>query len=254
MNFMFKNYNADKYLQVNGQTFRPFLINLEAFSEVANNIELYDGAQFYKNWTQRYFSSSSSEFAIKSMKKLHDAQFSRGGYVENLWVIKSSTAYLLDSPIKRPGKKDIPQSFEQLEHHIESTKIREKLLSESLQLANEGISCSPDADDFYHDYIQLPAALYLDLIKFENNLLDIAVLKNKFEITSDKENIKNTFVILDEARSNLKTMIERRESGDKNPLWKGWYRTAIRRPNNGFPTYEALEKIEANLLNILGQK
>ena len=254
MNFMFNNFNADKYLQVNGQTFRPFLLNLEAFSEVANNIELYNGEDFYRSWTQRYFDNSTSEFAVKSMKKLHNAQFNRGGYVENLWIIKSAIAYLNDLPIERPGKEDISQSFELLEYHIDDTKIREKLLSESLQFANDGINSSSENDEFYHDYIQLPVAIYLDLIIFENNLLDISALKYKYESNNDKENIEKSLVILDNAKNNLKTIYDRRMSGDKNQLWGGWYDPAIRRPNNGFPTHNSLNQIEANLLKILEQE
>ncbi|MCB9250685.1 MAG: hypothetical protein H6613_20175 [Ignavibacteriales bacterium] len=42
-------------------------------------------------------------------------------------------------------------------------------------------------------------------------------------------------------------------SGDKNQLWKGWYDPAIRRPNNGFPTFDDLEKIKINILKISEQ-
>ena len=249
MKFMFKNYNADKYMQVNGQTFRPFLINLEAYSEVANKPELFSDDEFYSSWTQRYFDKSASEFAIKSMKKLNEAQFNRGGYVENLWIIKSSIAYLIDSPITRPGKADIPQSFERIENHIEETKTREKLLSESVKFAEIGSAYSEN-DSFYHDYIHLPASIYLDLIKFQNDLLDIAILKNKFEENNDSQMIKKAFKILDNAKENLKAVYDRRMQGDKNKLWKGWYDPAIRRPNNGFPTFDDLEKIQMNLQKI----
>ncbi|MCB0742440.1 MAG: glycosyl hydrolase 115 family protein [Ignavibacteriae bacterium] len=253
MKYMFNKYNADKYLQVNGQTFRPFLINLEAYSEVANKPEVFDGDEFYSNWTQRYFNKSASEFAIKSMKKLHEAQFNRGGYVENLWIIKSTIAYLTDMPIERPGKEAIPESFDLIENHIEEAKLRENLLTESLQFAEKGNNSKSKNDEFYHDYILLPVNIYLDLIKFENNLLDLSLLKNKYEENKNEGSIKKSLLILDEAKKNLKTIYDRRMSGDKNQLWKGWYDPAIRRPNNGFPTFDDLEKIKINILKISGQ-
>lgn len=251
MHYMFENYNADKYLQVNGQTFRPFLINLEAFSEVANNPELYDGKEFYQSWTQRYFNKPAAEYAIKSMEKLHEAQFKKGGYVENLWIIKITLAYLSDSPIERPGRKPIPQLFERIEHYIEEARIREQILEESFQYAELGSKSISGTNEFYFDYIQLPVSIYLDLIRFENNLLDIALLKKEFEEKGNKEKIKQALEILINAKTNLEIIYDRRLKGDKNEIWDGWYDPAIRRPNNGFPNFNDLEKINNNLLKIL---
>ena len=62
--------------------------------------------------------------------------------------------------------------------------------------------------------------------------------------------IKKAFKILDNAKENLKAVYDRRMQGDKNKLWKGWYDPAIRRPNNGFPTFDDLEKIQMNLQKI----
>ncbi|WP_373943419.1 glycosyl hydrolase 115 family protein [Polaribacter sejongensis] len=88
MKKMFKDYGADKYCQVNGQNFRPFLLNLEAYSEVSNNPKEFDGERFYKSWTERYFSKDAAKHAVASMKVLHKTQVGRNGYVQHLWGIK----------------------------------------------------------------------------------------------------------------------------------------------------------------------
>ncbi|CAN0536617.1 unnamed protein product, partial [Scytosiphon promiscuus] len=68
MKNMFQEYGADKYCLVNGQNFRPFLINLEAYSEVCQNPDSVENNDFYKQWTTRYFKENQRESAISSMK------------------------------------------------------------------------------------------------------------------------------------------------------------------------------------------
>ena len=50
MKMMVREYQADKYCLVNGQQFRPFLLNIEAFSEISKNPESFNGEQFYQDW------------------------------------------------------------------------------------------------------------------------------------------------------------------------------------------------------------
>jgi len=253
MKFMFKNYNADEYLQVNGQTFRPFLLNLEAFSDVANNPNFYNGEDFYSRWTNRYIKKTAAEFAVKSMKKLHEAQFKKGGYVENLWIIKSAIAYLSDSQIKLPDREPIPTSFTSVKDYIDDSQIRKELAKESINFAIEGRKYISGNNEFYHDFITLPANLFLDLVRFTNNLLDLSMLKKKYEDEGDPEIIHESLKILEETKKNLAMIYKRRMEGDKNQTWKGWYDPARRRPNNGFPKIDDLKRIKENFEKISKQ-
>ena len=88
MKRMVEDYDAHTYCMVNWQQFRPFLINLEAFSKVADNTSAFDGEAFYRDWTHRYFGEEAGKHAVRSMKKLHEAQFDRVGYVQHLWEIQ----------------------------------------------------------------------------------------------------------------------------------------------------------------------
>lgn len=250
MKGMLRNYQADKYCLVNGQQFRPFLINMEAFSEMSKNIEAFDGELFYKEWTERYFGKEASVLAIKAMKKLHDAQFDRGGYVEHLWEIRETVSYLSNAPIRRPGKTPIPFDYEAVSEDYEHVEERIHLLNEAQEFANKGFKFINEEDTFYHDYVVLPINLYVDLLNFEYSLHQMAQHKKAFETTNDKKELGKAIHLLEDANKQLKIIHKRSLEGDKNPRWKNWYNPKIRRPNNGFPSKEMLEEIQTNLIKI----
>ncbi len=75
--------------------------------------------------------------------------------------------------------------------------------------------------------------------------------KKQFEDSGDKAMLKKAIDRLDAARQTLEVVHQRCITGDKNPTWEGWYNPKNRRPNNGFPTQEMLNAIEANLNSTL---
>ncbi|WKX76246.1 hypothetical protein [Zobellia laminariae] len=75
----------------------------------------------------------------------------------------------------------------------------------------------------------------------------MAVLKKEFEVTSNDLLLNEAKALLPEAKTQLEEIYRNRKSGDKSPKWDNWYNPEIRRPNNGFPTFEMLNKIESNL-------
>ena len=247
MKEMFKKYNADKYCLVNGQTFKPFLLNIEAYSAVCNNPDTFNGDQFYKNWTEQYFKSEVATHAVSSMKLLHKAQGERKGYVEHLWEIREAVAYLSNTPIRRPGKTPIPFSFERVENDFESTNLCDSYLKKSLIEAEMGLSKVDTKDTFYHSYIYLPVVIYSDLITFERTLHKMTVLKREFETTKESKHLEEAKNLLPIAVKQLETIYERRANGDLDEKWKNWYSIEFRRQNNGFPTMEMLEAIKNNL-------
>lgn len=247
---MFKNYDADKICLVNGQTFRPFLLNLEAYSAVCNDPEKFNGDDFYQSWTERYFSKEAAKYAVSSMQWLHKAQMGRKGYVEHLWEIREAISYLSNSPIKRPGKTPIPHDYKRVENDLENTAKCKISLEKSLEEAKKGYERIDENKHFYHSYILLPVELYSDLIAFETTLHKMAVLKKEFEETSDHKKISEAKSLLKTAKEQLSLVYKNRASGDLNKKWKNWYSIKNRRQNNGFPTMQMLEEIEGNLNKI----
>lgn len=247
MKMITNQFQATHYYEINGQQFRPFLLNIEAFSRIADNPEGFDSEVFYSEWTERYFGKEAAVFALNSMKKLHEAQFDNVGYVEHLWEIKEAMAYLGEKEIQRPGKTAIPFDYKRIERNFVHIKQRIEILETALQESEKGLQFISDDNSFYHDYIILPVQLYLDLILFEDLLHESAKQKKAFEESGNKENLKESILQLDAAVKALNAVIKRSFDGDKNPRWKGWYDPAKRRPNNGFPTLEMLEDIREKL-------
>ena len=247
MKEMFTKYDADNFCLVNGQNFRPFLLNIEAYSAVCNNPDVFNGDDFYKTWTERYFSSEVATHAVSSMKSLHKAQGNRIGYVEHLWQIRATIAYLSNAPIKRPGKRTVPYSLERVEKYLEATELSEKYSKEALIEAEKGLAKVNPEDTFYHSYIYLPSLIYSDLITFERTLHKMTVLKREFETTKDSKYLEEAKMLLPIAVKQLETIYERRANGDLDEKWKNWYAIENRRQNNGFPTMEMLEAIKNNL-------
>ena len=244
MHKMFGEYNATSYCQVNGQQFRPFLLNMEAFSEVCRNPETFTGEGFYRYWAQRYFPDSLANEAILLMRKWDDASFGNGGYVQHLWEIREAIAYLSMSPIERPGKTPTPFTAERVEGDLIDAYNRYKLIRVLNNEAEQINSKLPDESYFFYDQIQLPLQIYSDLLSFEQILHEMFRVKRKYEEDGD-ENLKNQAKeLVKSARSQLNVVMENSTKGDKNPRWKGWYNPAQRRPNNGFPTEKMIDAIE----------
>jgi len=250
MKLMVKEYGANKYCMVNGQQFRPFLINLEAFSKVADDVFAFDGEQFYRDWTARYFGEEAGKYAINSMKKLHKAQCGRVGYVQHLWEIREAISYLSNAPLERPGKAPIPHEYGRVENDYEHVAKLSLILEEALEEAQKGAEIIGTEDVFYHDYIYYPVQVYVDLLEFELVLHQMAMDKKQFEDSGDRAFLEKAIEQLGAARMKLDLVHEGCLTGDKNPGWDGWYYPENRRPNNGFPTREMLNIIEANLLSL----
>ncbi len=247
MKMMSNNFKADKYYEINGQQFRPFLLNIEAFSKIAQNPTSFDGEEFYKEWAERYFGEEAAPFAVDAMKKLHEAQFDDIGYVQHLWEIREAISYLCDEPIERPGKEPVDCEFSRVSNDFEHVKKRIGILKQALANAEKGAKYINEENTFYHDYIVLPINLYLDLLHFERKLHRMVKLKKVYDDFGKREKLQKALLLLDEAKNELDNLVQRRLDGDKNPRWEGWYDPAIRRPNNGFPTMELLNKVETNL-------
>lgn len=85
------------------------------------------------------------------------------------------------------------------------------------------------------------------MIAFESTLHQMTVLKKQFDDTNETKLVDQAFELLTKAKEPLKVIYRHRNEGDKNAKWAHWYSPEIRRPNNGFPTFEMLDAIVHNL-------
>lgn len=242
MTEMFERYDARHYMEVNGQTFRPFLLNIEAYADFADQGTAFDGDAFYREWTTRYFGEKASPDAIQAMKLLHEANKDRVGYVEILWQIKSLQAYLADVPASRPGRGTFIVKREAIEKYFDGTARRIESLKQALEYVDRAKTQLAGDGEFFHDHIELPIRIYLDLLEYNQTLIDLVITNE-----SSKEQQEKIDALLVLGRTQLEQIHARRLTGDKNPKWTNWYDPAKRRPNNGFPAMDAFQLIEQAL-------
>ncbi len=242
MSLMANRFHATNYIDVNGQTFRPFLINLDAFAQWAYDPDHFNGKIFLENWCRYYFDKAAVPYAIASMQSLHKAQFGRNGYVQNLAEIKKLIDFLA---LAKKRKIKIAFQDSMLGPELEQRRF---FVSDALKQASSGLPKTKDQSGFYYDYIYLPALMYHQLLEFENTLLNAAHLKFAYiNGGNEKENIEKINQLMTKATEQLKEIYQTCMDGDKNKKWATWYDPAKRRPNNGFPTLDMINAIEKNL-------
>lgn len=245
LNLMRTRYHALSYLEVNGQTFRPFLLNLEAFADWGYDPEKFNGAKFYDEWCVRYFGRVAAPRAVSSMKALHQAQFDRTGYVRNLGQIKSLLGFLSDKDVLNPSGQPYRVKYDALNFpHLEK---RMTFLDLALKEAAAGLPLVSDQDHFYYDFVYLPALMYHQLMAFEITIMKAAQLKHAFQHEGRSSGLPEARRLMDLAYTQLEAIYKTCYQGDKNPRWAGWYDPAKRRPNNGFPTLERVRASQENL-------
>lgn len=240
MTRMYQQHQADRYMMVNGQTFRPFLLNLEAYAESARLGTAFSGEQFYRQWLNRYFGEAAAPYAQQALQQLHQAHQAHTGYVEILWQIKVLHGFLADQPVQQPGRHHFQVTTAQILPWLDATLPRIQALRQGLHYAQQGQALLQRNSMFYHDHIQLPLQLYLDLLQYNQQLLALAQLK--MHTPSDWAGAQGQ-ALLQQAEQQLMVLYQRRLEGDQDPRWAGWYHPDNRRPNNGFPAAADLAAI-----------
>ena len=89
--------------------------------------------------------------------------------------------------------------------------------------------------------------MYKQLLDLETALSGAAFYKHKYAEGHLKQDILTARQLAGQASRQLDAIYSTCLQGDKNPAWKTWYDPAKRRPNNGFPTPEAMSIVRANL-------
>ena len=247
MNQMYTDYDATHYMEVNGQTFRPFLLNIEAYARSATVGKAFDANAFYQEWTSRYFGAEASNNVIHALEKLHQAQFDHLGYVEFLWHIKNMQAYLADKPVTRPGRPDFTATREDVLGYIADNSLRLSYLSQAKAFALQAQEKTLNPV-FFNDHVALPIQLLDDLLQYKAALIQLVELKNTI---LDGNHVEQQQIEhwLAQGAERLRVLHANRIKGDQNPKWDTWYHPSKRRPNNGFPTLADFDDISSTMLN-----
>ena len=249
MSMMYDKYDATSYMMVNGQTFRPFIMNLEAFAESARLGEQFDGEQFYLDWTGRYFGEENASDVVALLKGLHSAHEDRRGYVEILWPITEMTAYLQNARLINPGTRldeFRPVNYKRMTRHFKKTQPRLDRLTKLLpQVQATKKKISEENMAFFHDYIELPIYMYHDIVQYADYLIELTKIKGQYEQAPSEELKAKALKVVAAARAKLGDVYRRRLDGDIDPKFATWYDPSKRRPNNGFPSSESGALIES---------
>lgn len=225
---------ADAYCLVNGQTFRPFILNLEAYARATYNPAVFDGKSYYDEWTARYFGPQAAPHAVQAFQTLHSV--SEKGYID---LFRSELMPALEACQRRL----VVDSLDGLRAKRDHLAQRLHGLQTALASAEKADALAQDQAGFCHDYVVLPIRLFAESLALALALHDAVVAWNEFKHLGDHAAIARANASIAEARDLLSTHLATREAGDRNPKWKGWYDPQKRRPNGGFPTREVLEGI-----------
>jgi hypothetical protein len=226
-------HDATHYCLVNGQTFRHFLLNIEAYARVVADPVGMVGEDFMRAFCTRYFGEAAAPHAVAALDLLHGV--SGQGYVRLLhWVTEAQDLLVSGNP---------PASFAPFIERRDTEGVRTARLGEALAEAERATALADDQCGFCHDYVELPVRLFLQTAELHRALLDAILNGERFRASGDPAARDAANAALDSAAGLLREHLETRETGDRNPKWKTWYDPAKRRPNGGFPDLATIESL-----------
>jgi hypothetical protein len=228
-----ENLHMNAYCLVNGQTFRHYLLNMEACSELCQNPSEFNPQEFYSRWIARYFGQDAIDSTMKVFQLLHLVQEPRWGYIFLMTHLIFAALkikimkYLPFLPLKflnfiyeRVGK--LGPSFDRLlEKNV-------PMIEQAMVICEQNRPKVQDQAEFYFDYVELPVRLMMQLYQIA------ALLQSAGKTRKNK-------TLLEQAKSMILEHHQTRLKGDKNPKWNGWYDPLIRRPNGGYFDIERLK-------------
>jgi len=218
--------NMTNNMFVNGQDFKHFILNLELCARVAWDPLGFKPANFYKEWTSRYFGEKASPFVIKSLILLHQAHKATGGFR----AIMGASVKILEN-LEKPEQK--------FKFHLKNIAETEGLSRLALELAEETLPLVPEKSRMvYDDQIVFPVTIYNMNIRFLKDVtLYAQYLKNGIHNTQAyslyAQNMKNSLLI-------LRKMLDK---GSKWKKWDGWTKCENFRVFTPPPKIEYLDDI-----------
>jgi hypothetical protein len=217
---------------VNGQTFRPFLLNLEAYGRAMADPVGFDGEAFQRAWATRYFGEAAAPHAVQALRALHAA--SGDGYVRLMFqLVALEKACLARERVADPValRAECCASAERLDQ-----------LESALHHAGRALALSGDDADRCHDMIELPIRLLAETLALHNALQGALLAWNEY-LHGDAAALAQANARAAAAVRLLEQHLATRATGDRDPRWQGWYNPVTRRPNGGFPSLEKLRTL-----------
>lgn len=210
-------YDMREYCLVNGQTFRHFLLNIEACSKIAWFGNSFNSEEFHKEWINRYFGNEQVGFIKTLLELLHQGQVSENGYVQILSRITNWQS--IDLSVRECTGEWVSL--------LKACEIRLIILQQGLDLIDIIQDKVDDRAHYFHDHFVIPFMLLKQINLIFYQMLQVPAAENKEAALARVNELINEHTAY-------------RNKGDKNSLWKGWYAPETARPNGGYPDIEAL--------------
>lgn len=222
-----------RYVNVNGQDFKHFILNLEAAGRAAWDPQAFDANTFYDEWLTRYFGPAAAT-TRQSLEALHQAHdIIGGGFAHQTMVYKG----FLKVGFSFNGRMSARQAKEGL-----------VLARKSLELAEAAREQVPaDARRCYDDQVLFPAKIFLanmevtaavlGLAEGRQMLLNPAVgLRRKMAVWRARPAQKQ------QATEALDRLLKLLDAGSGWDKWDGWMKVENFRKYEPPPTREELAR------------
>jgi hypothetical protein len=213
---------------VNGQSFKPFILNLEAAARVAWDPVDFDSDTFYEEWTTRYFGEAASVTVIQSLQLLREVHHYAVGFRE---VMKASEKILNNLENGKAESEDLA-----------NVRTALALAQKSLELAEEAKASVPDAVlDVFDDQVLFPVRIFVENLQLLKSLIEFnnAYANNRRD-SRTRERVRGLGLHARDQLLNLRTSLELGSSWEK---WKGWYKPENFRIHTPPPKLEDFDRV-----------
>jgi len=226
--------NMTAYVNVNGQDFKHFILNLEAAGRAAWDPAGFDADEFYDEWLTRYFGAQAAPEVRRSLEALHAAHDTiGGGFAHQTMVYKG----VLKVGFSFNGRMTAQQAEAGL-----------NLARKSLELAEAARELvSEDARMCYDDQVLFPAKIFLANMEVTAAALGLA---------EGRGALMNPFAGIDkkiaafqarpeqkrQAAASLDRLLKLLEAGSGWDKWEGWTKVENFRKYEPPPTLDELAR------------
>ncbi len=213
---------------VNGQSFKPFILNLEAAARVAWDPVGFDSDTFYEEWTTRYFGEAASATVIQSLQLLREVHHYAVGFRE---VMRASEKILNNLENGKAESEDLA-----------NVRTALALAQKSLELAEEAKASVPDAAlDAFDDQVLFPVRIFVENLHLLKSLIEFnnAYANNRRD-SRTRERVRGLGLHARDQLLNLRTSLELGSSWEK---WKGWYKPENFRIHTPPPKLEDFDRV-----------
>ena len=223
-----------RYVNVNGQDFKHFILNLEAAGRAAWDPDAFDPNAFYDEWTGRYFGPAGPT-ARRSLEALHQAHdLVSGGFAHLTMVTKI---------VLKTAGFGVPYIDRMTAAQAEAGLVAARRSLELATAAREQVPA--EARLVFDDQIYFPAKIFLANLELNAAVLGLAegrqVLMNplvslgkKFAAWRARPGQKK------QATESLDRLLKLLEAGSGWDKWDGWTKVENFRKYEPPPTREEL--------------